>query len=86
MAASNDTIVPVEWHQTPLLAALEAAKIKHEYQLYTSTPGGHEFFPDTLVGHEALARAFDFLDRAVNANAAAKKSAQSSYSAKLLNC
>ena len=72
LAASKDTIVPVEWHQVPLLAALEAAKIKHEYQLYPNPPGGHQFFPDTLVGHEALSRAFDFLDAAVKTGAVAK--------------
>ncbi len=72
IAASNDTIVPVALHQAPLIAALEAAKIQHEYQVYQNPPGGHEFFPDTRVGHEALVRAFDFLDKAVNARPAAK--------------
>jgi dipeptidyl aminopeptidase/acylaminoacyl peptidase len=68
IAASNDTIVPVSMHQSPLIAALEAAKVKHEYQLYENPPGGHEFFPDadTQVCRDALSRAFDFLDKAVN--------------------
>ena len=72
IAASNDTSVPVALHQAPLIEALEAAKIQHEYQVYQNPPGGHLFFPDTLVGHEALIRAFDFLDKAMNGRPAAK--------------
>jgi dipeptidyl aminopeptidase/acylaminoacyl peptidase len=74
IAASNDTIVPVALHQDPLIAALKAANVKHEYQLYANPPGGPEFFPDadTQACKEAMARSFDFLDKAVNSKPAGK--------------
>lgn len=73
IAASNDTIVPVPLHQDPLIAALQIANVEHEYQVYENPPGGHEFFPDTLVGLEALGRAFDFLDKKLSRRAQAEE-------------
>jgi len=72
LATSKDTIVPAQLHQTPLIAALNAAGVAYEYKFYREAPEGHAFFlSDTEVGHESMTRAFDFIDRAIR-NAPAK--------------
>jgi dipeptidyl aminopeptidase/acylaminoacyl peptidase len=66
MAVTNDVYTPVDLHPGPLVAALNAAKIAHEYHLYKDAPGGHGFFTgDSRLAENAQQDAFVFMDRAL---------------------
>lgn len=66
LAVTNDRWTPVSMHAGPLEAALDAAGIGHEYQLFRDAPDGHLFFTgDSQLAKDAMEDCFTFMDRAL---------------------